>query len=166
MVTRSTPRRDIKTNSTLLNEDSRPRQSTLQLSLAYTLQKLGAIPTTSGSLVFCDDERIRVTNRSVRIVPRLGFSALGTGRKISGGIGRSPDTFVLLEIPTVSGSRDSIRATSMTAMSGQLDFRSAWQNSDATSSKASYYEGTETERIMYIIYIDSRVISFYLSVSC
>ena len=55
---------------------------------------------------------------------------------------------------------------SMTAMSGQFDFRSAWQNSDAIGSKASYNEGTETERIMYIIYINTRVISFYLSVSC
>ena len=111
--------------------------------------------------MFCDDERTRVTKRTVRIVPRLGFSALGTGRKISGRIGRGPDTFVLLEIQTVSGSRDSIRATSMTAMSGQFDFRSAWQNSDAIGSKASYSEGTEMERIMYIIYIDTRVISFY-----
>ena len=91
---------------------------------------------------------------------------VGKFRAGSGGIGRGPDTFVLLEIQAVSGSRDSIRATSMTAMSGQFDFRSAWQNSDAIGSKASYYEGTETERIMYIIYIDTRVISFYLSVSC
>ena len=81
--------------------------------------------------------------------------------KFRGGIGRGPDTFVLLEIQTVSGSRDSIRVTSMTAMSGQFDFRSAWENSDAIGSKASYYEGTETERIMYIIYIDTKVISFY-----
>ena len=35
-----------------------------------------------------------------------------------------------------------------------------------SARKTSYYEGTETERIMYIIYIDTRVISFYLSVSC
>ena len=57
------------------------------------------------------------------------FFGLGSGRQLSGGIGRDPDTFVLLEIPTVSGLRDSIQATSIAAMSGQFDFRSARQNS-------------------------------------
>ena len=87
----------------------------------------------------------------MRIVPRLVYPALGTVRKISGGIGRGPDTFVLLEIPTVSGPRDSIRATSIDAMSGQFDFRSARQKLGRDRLESQLLrERIETERIMYI----------------
>ena len=124
-------------------------------------------PPLLAHLVFCDDERLRVTDRSVRIVPAARILGPRDGSENFGRDRAGSRYFrIASRSQTVSGSQDSIRATNITAMSGQFDFRSAWQNSDAIGSKASYYEGTETERIMYIIYIDTRVISFYLSVSC
>ena len=96
----------------------------LRCSLVWPIhdRSLARSPSLMAHSCSADDERIRVTNRSVRIVPRLGFSARGTGRKISGGIERGPDTFVLLEIPTVSGSRDSIQNGSFAE---KLDFLQA-----------------------------------------
>ena len=70
-------------------------------------------------------------SRGVRLPDFSGSGVAGNFRAGSNGIGRGPDTFVLLEIPTVSESRDSIRARRIAAMSGQFDFRSARQNSDA-----------------------------------
>ena len=60
------------------------------------------------------------TTRGVRVPD---FSGSGRADNFRAGSGGVPILSVLLEIPKVSGFRDSIRATSITAMSGQFDFQ-------------------------------------------